>query len=234
MSESHTYAVADLHGRDDLLRMAVDAITARGGGKVVLLGDYVDRGPGSRQIIETLMAGPPVGQSWVVLKGNHEDMMVQVCRGQSPVKWWLGNGGGQTLVSYGHEYEVPVSTLCVPPAHLDWIHRLPLIHVDAHRVYVHAGVDPTIPLDEQTERTLLWKLYPDHFAEGHGERHVVHGHHQFADGPLRYAGRTDLDTLAWYTGRLVIGVFDDARPGGPIDTIEIRGPSMSALAQVAA
>lgn len=231
---SKTYAIADLHGRYDLFRMAVDAIAARGGGKVVFLGDYVDRGPESRQIIEALMAGPPVGQTWFPLKGNHEDMMVQVCLGDAPVAWWLPNGGGQTLVSYGHAYGAPVDVGVVSSAHLNWLAHLPLYRPDAHRVFVHAGVDPTIPLDGQSEKTLLWKLYPDAFPDGHGDRHVVHGHHQFADGPKCYAGRTDLDTLAWLTGRLVIGVFDDDTPGGPVDLIEILGPSMSALAGVAA
>jgi len=68
---------------------------------------------------------------------------------------------------------------------------------------------------------LLWWLYPDNADIGHGDRHVVHGHHQFADGPKCYRRRTDLDTLAWFTGRLVIGVFDDDIAGGPVDFIEV-------------
>jgi serine/threonine protein phosphatase 1 len=100
---------------------------------------------------------------------------------------------------------------------------LPLTHVDKHRVFVHAGVDPTRPLDDQKEQVLLWWLYPDGADIGHGDRHVVHGHDQFAHGPLKFEHRTDLDTFAWYTGRLVIGVFDDAKAGGPIDFIEIKG-----------
>ena len=61
-------------------------------------------------------------------------------------------------------------------------------------------------------------------AAGFGGRHVVHGHNSFADGPELYEGRTNLDTLAWRTGRLVTGVFDDTMPGGPVDFVVVRGP----------
>ena len=70
---------------------------------------------------------------------------------------------------------------------------------------------------------MLWKRYPKGFSDGYGERHVVHGHDNFPEGPLLLQGRTNLDTLAWRTGRLVIGVFDDDRPGGPVDFIEVKG-----------
>ena len=97
------------------------------------------------------------------------------------------------------------------------------MHVDAHRLYVHAGVDPDILLDRQSETTLLTKRYPKGFAGGYGERHVVHGHDNDPDGPLLFEGRTNLDTAAWRTGRLTVGVFDDDRPGGPVDFIVVKG-----------
>jgi serine/threonine protein phosphatase 1 len=88
---------------------------------------------------------------------------------------------------------------------------------------VHAGVDSGTPLDHQREETLLWKRYPKGYSAGFGNLHVVHGHDNDPNGPLLYEGRTNLDTLAWRTGRLSIGVFDDDRPGGPIDLITIKG-----------
>ena len=234
---AHTYAIADLHGRHDLLMAALHAIRDRDfdagkpGGVIVFMGDYVDRGPESRQIIETLMAGPePVfgdnsGVRFVCLQGNHEDIMLQALADPRLLSWWVGNGGGQTLLSYGAcEGDTIVSAYAtVPPEHIDWLKVLPLTHVDEHRLFVHAGVDPTIPLNAQTAKTMQWMLYPDGFADGHGTRHVVHGHHQFEDGPLLFSGRTDLDTFAWATGRLVVGVFDDDAPGGPVDLIEVIG-----------
>jgi SNF2-related domain len=66
-------------------------------------------------------------------------------------------------------------------------------------------------------------------AYGHGQRHVVHGHDQHADGPILKRNRTNLDTFAWSSGRLVIGVFDDDTPGGPLETLEARGPPIEAI-----
>jgi hypothetical protein len=63
---------------------------------------------------------------------------------------------------------------------------------------------------------------------GHDVRHVVHGHHPFKDGPITIEGRTNLDTLAWHTGRLVVGVFDDDVPGGPVSLLEVRGEPVEA------
>jgi serine/threonine protein phosphatase 1 len=71
---------------------------------------------------------------------------------------------------------------------------------------------------------MLWKRYPKGYKGGFGDRHVVHGHSSVAEGPELYEGRTNLDTLAWRTGRLVTGVFDDAKPGGPVDFVVVRGP----------
>lgn len=223
---SRTYAIADLHGRYDLLTAAFDAIAKHSlnnpSFKIITLGDYVDRGPQSCQIIEHLMAAQKAGINLICLKGNHEDMMVETLRKPLHPDWWVGNGGGATLISYGHAPRGNYDPSVVPKAHIDWLNALPLVHIDKHRVFVHAGVDPTVPLDEQKEQVLLWWLYPNGLDAGHGERHVVHGHHQFADGPKLLKGRTDLDTFAWATGRIVVGVFDDDTPGGPIDLIEVK------------
>lgn len=212
-----TFAVPDLHGRYDLLEDALEAMAARAGGpaNVIFLGDYIDRGPQSADILDRLMAGPPQGWAWTCLKGNHEAMMGIGLREPERLDWWIGNGGDATIRSYdGDRARVA--------RHLAFIESLPLMTFDAHRVYVHAGVAPGIPLERQEEKILLWKRYPAATDEGHGSRHVVHGHDPNTDGPLCHSRRTDLDTLAWRTGRLVIGVFADDRPGGPADFIELR------------
>ncbi|MGB8628637.1 MAG: hypothetical protein WCD69_04500 [Xanthobacteraceae bacterium] len=98
-----------------------------------------------------------------------------------------------------------------------------LMHVDKHRIFVYAGLDPNCSLDEQDPQEVIWKIYNDHDNGGHGQRHVVHGHHQHANGPILMKNRTNLDTFAWNTGRLVIGVFDDDTPGGPLEILEAQG-----------
>jgi serine/threonine protein phosphatase 1 len=218
---SLTYVIPDIHGRDDLLgeALAEIAIHARGNaGVIVTLGDYVNKGPQSKQVIDRLLSDVAEGWSLVALKGNHDAMMVEALRDPSTMASWLGKGGDAALASYGGD------SAAVPQTHIAWLDRLRLMHVDTHRVYVHAGVDPDIPLDRQDVATLLSKRYPKGFSGGYGERHVVHGHDNFPDGPLLFEGRTNLDTLAWRTGRLTVGAFDDDRPGGPVDFIVIRGP----------
>src|SRR5436190_9079023 len=107
-----TYAIDDLHGRFDLLEMALAKIAdhAEVPGTVITLGDYVDRGP------EQLIAGLD-NEGWrlICLKGNHEDIMWQTCRGIVPeCDWWLTNGGGATLISYGQNEGDEADVTIVP------------------------------------------------------------------------------------------------------------------------
>jgi serine/threonine protein phosphatase 1 len=232
-----TYVIPDLHGRYDLLNDALAGIAAHARGEtgtIVTIGDYVDKGPDSKAVIDRLLPGAGPGWNLIALRGNHDAMMVEALRDPSKMAAWLGKGGDAALASYGGD---PAG---VPQTHIAWLEGLRPMYLDAHRLYVHAGVDPEIPLDRQSEATLLWKRYPkgypdgcgkfhvvhghDTFPDGYGDLHVVHGHDNFPDGPLLYPGRTNLDTLAWRTGRLTIGVFDDRKPGGPVDLIVVRGP----------
>jgi serine/threonine protein phosphatase 1 len=217
---SQTFVIPDIHGRLDLLCDGLAEIAARSQGEgdtIVAIGDYVDKGPASRGVIDRLLPGVGDRFHLVTLKGNHDAMMAGALRDPSKTADWLTKGGDAALASYGGD------RANVPQAHIDWLDRLRPLYVDAHRLYVHAGVDPKIPLNEQREETLLWKRYPKGYAGGFGNLHVVHGHDNSPDGPLLYEGRTNLDTLAWRTGRLTIGVFDDDRPGGPVDFILIKG-----------
>jgi serine/threonine protein phosphatase 1 len=218
---SFTYVVPDIHGRADLLHDGFDNISEHAAGQkgiIVTLGDYADKGPDTKGVIDRLRAGAPDGWLLFPLKGNHDAMMVEALRDPSRMERWLQRGGDAVIRCYGGD------PLNVPSADIDWLDRLPLIHTDRFRIYVHAGLDPAMPLDRQSERTLLWSRYPEGFQQGFGHRHVAHGHDSFADGPRLYEGRTNLDTRAWQTGRLVIGVFDDDRPGGPVDFIPVIGP----------
>jgi serine/threonine protein phosphatase 1 len=219
---SVTYVVPDLHGRFDLLGEGFWRIFAHAAGQagtVVMLGDYVDKGPGSRQVIDRLLSGVADEWKFFPLKGNHDAMMVEALRDPAKMDAWIEKGGDAALKSYGGD------TAAVPQAHIAWLDQLPLMHRDPYRLYVHAGVDAGIALEQQTEKTLLNKRYPQGDPSGFGDLHVVHGHDNFPQGPLLYQGRSNLDTLAWRTGRLVIGVFDDGKAGGPVDLIEVRGSS---------
>jgi serine/threonine protein phosphatase 1 len=217
---SLTYAIPDIHGRADLLREAfavIDDHASGSFGTIVALGDYVDKGPNTPDVIDLLRAGPPAAWRFIALKGNHDSMMVRALRDPAKMSYWLERGGDTVIAAYGGD---PSN---VPAGDVEWLDRLVLMHVDRHRIYVHAGLDPELPLDRQTERTLLWKRYAADDIAGFDGRHIVHGHDSFIDGPKLFAGRSNLDTRAWRSGRLVIAVFDDDRPGGPIELLTARG-----------
>jgi serine/threonine protein phosphatase 1 len=217
-----TYVIPDIHGRVDLLGDGLAAVAAHADGRIgtiVALGDYVDKGPGSKAVIDLLRGEFRPGWLLVALKGNHDAMMVEALRDPSKMATWLDKGGDTVIASYGGDASL------VPKEDIDWLDGLPLMHTDRHRIYVHAGLDPDVPLDRQTERTLLWKRYPEGSTSGFEGRYVVHGHDSFPDGPKIFEGRVNLDTRAWRTGRLVIALFDDDKGGGPIEFIEVSGPA---------
>jgi serine/threonine protein phosphatase 1 len=215
-----TYVVPDLHGRFDLLEMALARIEAEPPGRVVFTGDYIDRGPQSRQVLERLIDGPQLGGwKWICLKGNHEDIALQVDADPRKLRWWLDNGGDATLASYAGRRGPAGDVASIDRAHIDWMRDLPLFHQDTFRLYIHAGVDDGVPLAEQSHN-LMWKRYRPDIDAGYGDFHIVHGHDPAEDGPKLFPRRTDLDTAAFYTGRLVVGVFDDDTPGGPAALME--------------
>lgn len=215
---SFTYVIPDLHGRLDLLDAALQILSSRassGSDRIVFLGDYVDKGPDSRGVIDRVRALDVVGPRVVTLKGNHDAMMAAALRGQIPMAVWEGRGGSAALESYGG------SAKAVPIEHVDWLESRALYYCDEYRIYVHAGLAPGIALNSQTEEIMLWKRYADGDLDEFAGRHVVHGHDNRPDGPILGAGRTNLDSGAWRTGRLVLGVFDGDAPGGPVEIIEV-------------
>ncbi|OYU86877.1 MAG: serine/threonine protein phosphatase [Bradyrhizobiaceae bacterium PARB1] len=218
---SLTYVIPDLHGRSDLLDLAlarIDAHAAGTGLTLVVLGDYVDKGPDSRGVIGRLRVGLPTPWRVAMLKGNHDALMVAALRGEIAMDDWLAKGGDAALASYGGDVaEVPIHDIA-------WLDGRPLSFEDAHRVYVHAGIEAALPLRKQAPMTLLTKRYADDDDSGLGGKYVVHGHDKRSDGPLVLVNRCNLDTNAWKSGQLVIGVFDDATPGGPIDVLEVSLP----------
>ncbi len=205
------YAIGDIHGQNAELDAALMRIEADGGPQaaIVFLGDYVDRGPDSRAVLQTLIDGQADGRPWVTLMGNHDRYMRNFLNGsgiQHPehLEWADPRMGGQvTLASYGvdtdarrHPDDIRADALAaVPQAHVDFLDGLALMHVTSDQIFVHAGIRPGVPLDRQTEHDLIW--IRDGFLEETGDfgRLVVHGHTALK-APQHYGNRLNLDSGA--------------------------------------
>jgi serine/threonine protein phosphatase 1 len=205
-----TYAIGDIHGCLDKLHSLLLRCEKHAAGRLVsfvFLGDYIDRGPQSCGVIDCLIDLKAQGESVVTLMGNHEAMALAVIDGRSPSQLWFAQGGLATLKSYGiaepHE---------LPRAHVDWLRALPLRYDDGRRLFVHAGVNPGMPLEAQDDFDLLWIREPFLSHRGDYGRLIVHGHTPLTDGvPDLHGNRLNLDTGAVFGGPLTAAVFDDAR-----------------------
>lgn len=226
---SFTYAIGDLHGRDDVLEACLKRIEAHRRARgdetgedtnIVFLGDYIDRGKQSKKVIERLMVGATDKSNWIILKGNHEMMacMAHADR-QMYWKWWCDNGGLATAMNY------PERTMYTD--HLLWMNRLPDRYKDDHRLFVHAGVKKDLPLHLQTTDMVVWVRHKrDEEVPLPAERqknplYVVHGHTPYLDGPVVLETRCNLDTGSYQTGKASIAVFDDEVAGQPLEMLTV-------------
>ena len=199
------YAVGDIHGRDDLVRrlhrrIGEDAAQTANGANgangndlvnvVVYLGDYVDRGPGSFEVVDLLLEGPLEGFETVHLKGNHEEFLLRFWEDGSLGEAWLRNGGLDTLRSYGIEFFDLDNGFfgnamaearrrlrhALPPGHLDFLQSLARWHVEGDYLFVHAGLRPGVPLDQQKDQDLFWIRHEFLKSDADFGKVVVHGH----------------------------------------------------------
>jgi serine/threonine protein phosphatase 1 len=217
------YAVGDVHGRADLLARLFERIDADrdSAGECdsieILLGDYIDRGPESREVIDMLIAREKVARL-VCLTGNHEDMLLRALGMASRMAEWMNNGGRETLLSYGI---VPLSSKSefelhaelndrLPESHRAFLHGLRLSYECGDYFFVHAGIDPDRPFDRQRAEDLLW--IRDRFLAHTGplEKIVVHGHTPQIRPQIR-GYKINLDTGAYITGTLTCLVLEGER-----------------------
>ena len=224
---SRIYAIGDVHGRLDLLTrlhalIAADAADAPAYRRVIVyLGDYIDRGPDSRGVIDLLLQPPP-GFERVYLLGNHEDYLLQFLEHAEVGPHWGAYGGLATLASYGvqppsgfmppaTDFEIARRALAdrIPPAHVGFLRGLKLTHAEGGYLFVHAGVKPGVALAEQQAEDLLW--IRDAFLESTDDfgACVVHGH-TIVETPEQHANRIAIDTGAFATGTLTALVLDGA------------------------
>ena len=211
------YAIGDIHGRTDLLRLQLAQIEADETlhrctrSIIVFLGDYIDRGPDSRGTIDLLLACERAREV-VFLKGNHETFIRRFLDKPESLSDWRSLGGLETLVSYGlrpplsrshrdHEQLSQDLLAALPRRHLLFFDSLPLCFTCGDFFFVHAGIRPGVALHKQTEDDLLW-IRDDFLHEGSPfEKYIVHGHTPVSAPDIR-SNRVNIDTGAFATGRL--------------------------------
>ena len=186
--------------------------------RFIFLGDYVDRGSDSRGVVEMLMdlKGEPIQP--IMIKGNHEQMLLDAVAVPEAELAWNLNGGACTLKSYG-----VANAFEIPDDHLRWFRSLTLMFDDGLRLYVHAGINPSRAIGKQKPEHLLWIREPFLSSKRDFGRLVVHGHTptETMAPELRF-NRLNIDTGAVYGGPLTAAVFSDSQRG-PLGFIESRG-----------
>jgi serine/threonine protein phosphatase 1 len=219
------YAIGDIHGRLDLLTALHARIRDDGAGRadganvVVYLGDYVDRGPQSREVIDCLLSDPLPGFTSVHLLGNHDEAMLRFLDDVAVGPSWASYGGDSTLLSYGvrttpdllgmRRYEEMHRQFAakIPRSHIAFLRGLRVSYQAGDYFFAHAGVRPGVKLEAQAREDLLWIRGAFLDSDADFGRVVVHGHTPAGMPQIRH-NRIGIDTGAFASGVLTCLVLE--------------------------
>lgn len=188
------YAFPDIHGMNDLLQLALQFVYGSNpnGGKIIFLGDYIDRGHDNKGVLDTVM-NPPANWEFICLKGNHEDMFVH------------------NFDSAQEYYDRKVVKEIHPelPKYVEWMRNLKLNYFEGDNVFAHAYYDDNVAQECQSDVTAMWLRVPDNqaFFSKDDRLYLTHGHTPRSNGPLMTRNRTNLDCGAVFYGRYVIAEY---------------------------
>ena len=217
------YAIGDIHGRLDLLDEVLARVDADMGMHPssnairVFLGDYIDRGPDSKRVLDRLI-DYCAAQPTVCLMGNHEAFLREFLKNPDVLSIWRRCGGLDTLLSYGlmPKFETDAQRQrelashldrILPSSHREFLGSLRQYFICGDFFFVHAGVRPGICLTEQSEDDLLWIREDFLLCQDHFGKVVVHGHTPVLQPDVRL-NRINIDTGAYATGRLTCLVLE--------------------------
>lgn len=210
------YVIPDIHGYKAKLDWALRRVEAEGGpgARIVFLGDYVDRGPDSRGVIQTLIDGMKAGRDWVPLRGNHDQLFLDFLEGRMSAaeqdSWCTERmGGRETLASYGAEPGEMRAEVArrIPPDHRAFLADLPHAYETEELFLCHAGVRPGVALDDQDPGDLMWLREPFLSDRSDHGKLVVHGHSP-VEVPEHHGNRVALDCGAGWGRELIVAVFE--------------------------
>ena len=218
ISERAVYVIGDVHGcLDELLTLermiSADAAAMSAKKLIIMLGDYVDRGPASAQVIDHLIDTCPEGFERLCLTGNHDMAMLGYLEGSLALSTWLQMGGDATLLSYGIDVEYlkliyksqrrldQVIRSAIPERHAEFLRTLPILISAGNILFVHAGIRPSLTIQEQKDEDLVF-IRSEFFDNCQLLKYwVIHGHTPI-DKATQIGKRFNLDTGAYSTGKL--------------------------------
>ncbi len=236
---TRTYAIGDIHGcltplKELMVKTAADLDNNIGQDskvRLIFLGDYIDRGPDSKGVIDYLIdlknkniqihETEPLYE-YIFLKGNHEELFENKC------DTWVINGGFQTAISYGWDgISLNIEEqIKIPKSHIEFINNLKIYYDDPENklFFVHAGIRPELTLEEQNDYDMKWIRYE--FLEYPGpykiDRFVIHGHTPKRNEiPDYHSYRVNVDTGCVFGGYLNAIIFDNSTPVG---SLQVKGP----------
>ncbi len=211
------YAIGDIHGCARQLATLHGAIAQDLAGRPIRsalllhIGDYVDRGADTAGVIASLINGCPIaGMEMVNLMGNHESTMLDALSGERAAGTdWLFAGGKAALQSYGIDPDGPreIWAASIPRSHQDFLRNLVLMHREGGYAFIHAGVRPGIPLEQQARDDLLRSRQPFLYSEADFGAVIVHGHTPVKAPVVRH-NRIAIDTGAVFGGKLTCVVLE--------------------------
>ncbi|SMP63447.1 serine/threonine protein phosphatase 1 [Neorhodopirellula lusitana] len=191
------YVIGDVHGCSKALRSMLETLKPGSGDEVILVGDYVDRGPNSKDVVDQLLTLQQCCEL-TVLRGNHEVMLQGVTMNDMDATTWIENGGNTTIASYGG------SATKIPSNHLDFFQGLKRYHETETEIFVHAMYDPQQPIGEQSDELTYWTHLPKVVPAPHvsGKR-IYMGHTPQPNGEiLRRSHMVVVDTYCFGGGFL--------------------------------
>lgn len=222
-SSRRLYCVGDIHGRLDLLEelhelIVADAEGFEGSKGIIYLGDYIDRGSQSKQVLDLLIEQPLKDFDVINLLGNHEQTLLDFIEDPQTASAWLDYGGQVTLLSYGvgfgrinmgQQLDLLRDELQekIPTEHIEFLQQCQLMHREGSYCFVHAGIRPGVDLDEQSPGDIMW--IRDEFIRStadHGHI-IVHGHSMTEEVEWQ-ANRIGIDTGAYNSGMLTALVLE--------------------------
>lgn len=219
-----TLAIGDIHGCSTALRTLLDAVQPGAEDLLVTLGDYIDRGPDSRGVIDTLL-DLERRTGLVALTGNHEILLFEALAGTVGLAEWEAIGGRQTLQSYGG---AALTSDLIPEAHLAFLgESCRRLHETNTHIFVHANLNAMLPLNEQSDDWLFWTRFGDAYPHVSGKTMICGHTAQHSGLPARLPQALCIDTRVYHPdGWLTCfdvgaGIFTQANERGQLRRLSL-------------